>query len=412
MKNCIQCDERLFGAVKFCPFCGAATGALPAAVVKPTPVATDTAASNDAPQKAPASAQARIVSAAPTTRQPPPAPQPERVDTRKKPVASTPVKPPREAKPEIARVADTPPPAKPDKPKKPGKFLRNLVIGAIAVIVSLVLIGRGSSQQDVACNQHVEEGSKLVQSGDLAGAAEQSKLAAASCTGNLAAKATELQALVTTAQATRVQCMRAYDTVTSRLRDGRLSAAISGFNQLPLACAGSADASQIKEQVEQASTAADAAEQQARTAIAADDAVGAVAAVDDLARLDRFRPILPSLRAQIASIPAAKPTEPATKQAASASEPAPAIAAQPPTILRPAPQPVQPNAPAFNAQAGAAQQFLNDAQTALAQNRFDAAKTYIDSARRMDPNNPRIDALARVVRDREHEVLQDDTTIK
>ena len=411
MKHCIQCDKRLFGAVKFCPFCGTATGALPAAVVMPTPVATDTAASNDAPQKAPASAPVQIVSAASTSRQPPPAAQPERVDTRKKPVASTPVKPPREAKPEIARVADTPPP-KPDKPKKPRKFLRNLVIGAIAVVVLLVLIGRGSSKQDIACNQQVDEGSKLVQSGDLAGAAEQSKLAGASCTGNLAAKATELQTLVTTAQATRAQCTRAYDTVTSRLRDGRLSAAISGLNQLPLACAGSADASQIKAQVEQASTAADAAEQQARTAIAAGDAVGAVAAVDDLARLDRFRPILPSLRAQIASIPAAKPAEPATEQAASASEPASAIAAQPPTISRPAPQPVQPAAPAFNGQAAAAQQFLNDAQTALEQNRFDAAKTYIDSARRMDPNNPRIDALGRVVRDREHEVLQDDTTIK
>ncbi|WP_307260513.1 hypothetical protein [Paraburkholderia graminis] len=191
-----------------------------------------------------------------------------------------------------------------------------------------------------------------------------------------------------------------------------MKAAISGLNQLPLACAGSADASQIKEQVEQASTAADAAEQQARTAIDAGDVAAAVAAVDDLARLDRFRTILPSLRAQIASIPATKAPVLGTEQAASASEPAPAIAAQPPTILRPAPQPVQPVAPAFNGQATAAREFLNDAQTALEQSRFDAAKTYIDSARRMDPNNPRIDALARVVRDRERQVLQDETTIK
>ena len=407
MTNCIQCDKRLFGAVKFCPFCGNATGAVPAAVVPPTPVAAE-AASGATPQKAPAQSAA----AAPATRQPPPVAQRERVETRKKPVASTPAKPPREANLEAARVADTPPLPRTDKPKKPRKLLRNMAIGAIAIIALLALIGRGSNKQDIACNQQVDEGTKLVQSGNLAGASEQSKLAAASCTGNLAAKATELQTLVTAAQATRAECTSAYDTVTSRLHDGRLSAAISGLNQLPLACAGSAGASQIKELVEQASTAADAAEQQARTAIAAGEAVAAAAAVDDLARLDRFRPILPSLRAQIASIPAPKPAGPATEQAASASEPAPAVAAQPPTILPPAPQPVQPAAPAFNGQATAARQFLNDAQTALEQNRFDAAKTYIDSARRMDPNNPRIDALARVVRDREHEVLQADTTIK
>ncbi|MGF6739726.1 hypothetical protein [Paraburkholderia atlantica] len=298
------------------------------------------------------------------------------------------------------------------KPKKPRKFLRNVVIGAIAVIALLAFIGRGSNNRDIECTQHIDEGTKLVQSGDLAGASEQSKLAATSCTGNLAAKATELQSLVTTALATRAQCTRAYDTVASRMHDGRLSAAISGLNQLPLACAGSADASQIKDQVEQASTTADAAEQRARTAIAAGDAVAAVAAADDLARLDRFRPILPSLRAQIASIPATKTTGLATEPAAPASEPEPAIAAQPPPILRAAPHPTQPAAPVFDAQAMAARQFLSDAQTALEQNRFDAAKTYIDSARRMDPNNPRIDALARVVRDREHAVLQDETTIK
>lgn len=406
MKNCIECDKRLFGAVKFCPFCGTATGAPLAAVVPQKPVATDAAASDAAPSKAPAPVQSASVARA----TPPPEAQPERVDTRKKPVASMPVKSPREAKKsEAARVVDTPPSPKPDKPKKPRKVFRNVVIVA-GVVVLLVLIGRGSNKQDITCNQQVDEGTKLVQSGDLAGAAEQSKLAGASCTGNLAAKATELQALVTTSQATRAQCSRAYDTVTSRLRDGRLSAAISGLNQLPLACAGSADASQIKEQVEQASTAADVAEQQARTAIAAGDAVAAVAAVDDLARLDRFRSILPSLRAQISSIPATKPAEPATEQAA--SESAPAIAVQPPTTLRPVPQPIQPVAPAFNGQAAVAQQFLSDAQAALEQNRFDAAKTYIDSARRMDPHNPRIDALARVVRDREHAVLQDETTIK
>ena len=42
----------------------------------------------------------------------------------------------------------------------------------------------------------------------------------------------------------------------------------------------------------------------------------------------------------------------------------------------------------------------------------DAAKTYLDSARRIDPANSRIDSLARRIRDREHQVLQTETTIK
>jgi hypothetical protein len=75
-------------------------------------------------------------------------------------------------------------------------------------------------------------------------------------------------------------------------------------------------------------------------------------------------------------------------------------------------QTAQPAAPAYNNQAALIQQFLSDAQTALAQSRFDAAKTYLDSARRMDPSNPQIDALARAIQNREHEVLQNETSIK
>ena len=59
-----------------------------------------------------------------------------------------------------------------------------------------------------------------------------------------------------------------------------------------------------------------------------------------------------------------------------------------------------------------AQSFLRDAERAMADGRFDAAKTYLDSARRVDPNNPRIDSLSRRIRERERQVLQTETTIK
>jgi hypothetical protein len=417
VKNCIQCDSRLFGTVSFCPFCGRATGTKSATVVpaklvvagatvSDTPSPTiSTPIRTQPPRSAPTPTQS--TQEQPSPRQTGPAVPSASTDPIRRPAAAAPEKGPVKAPPSS------------DTPKARGKFLR---IAAIAVVILVALFGffsRGSNKQDVTCDQQVEAGTKLAQSGDLAGAAEQSRLAATSCTGSRTVKATELQTLVTTAQTAqtaRAHCARSYDVVSWRLNDGRLNAAINALNQLAPSCAGSSDAAHLKDQIDQASSAADATEQKVRAAIGAGDYIAASAAFQDLARLDRFRSTLPALRTQIATIRATKPTDEVIggngQTAAFSNQPAPANVAQPPMIARPAPQAVQPAAPAFNNQAALAQQFMNDAQTALGQNRFDAAKTYLDSARRMDPNNPRIDALARTVRDREHEVLQDETSIK
>ncbi|MFM0211178.1 hypothetical protein PQQ96_27665 [Paraburkholderia sediminicola] len=412
MENCTFCKKRHFGPVKFCPFCGMATSAAPAPELARELASSEPVASYpDVPETqsgaTPASAVAVPVASADAKEQPAPTAPRAAADLRKDAGVATPVKAARKA-----RVTTTEPgveqPTPPSKPRKPRKILRNLALGAIAIVALLAFLGRGPNKQDILCTQQVEEGTRLVQKGDLAGATAQSDLAATSCTGDQSAKATQLQTLVATAKATRSECMRAYETVTARLNDGGLSAAVNGLNQLSLTCADSDDAARLKTQVEQASAAADAAEQQVRTAITGGDSVSAAAAVADLARIDRFRPTLASLRAQIADIPAAKPVEPTPAPPA----PVPVVAGQPANAQSTMPPVVQQSAPAFNGQAAAAQQFLNDAQAALAQNHFDAAMTYIDSARRMDPTNARINALARVVQDRERQVLQDDTTIK
>jgi hypothetical protein len=68
--------------------------------------------------------------------------------------------------------------------------------------------------------------------------------------------------------------------------------------------------------------------------------------------------------------------------------------------------------------AGAAQRtsmatmFLRDAEQALLQRKFDAAKTYVESARRADPNNPQLDSMMQQIRDRERQMLQEETTIR
>lgn len=415
MENCTFCKKRLCGPVKFCPFCGVATSAAPAPeLVRELASSEPVASYSDVPEAqsaaTPAPAVAVPVALADAKERPAPTAPRAAADLRKDAGVATPVKAARKARATTTEpgVEQPTPSAPPSKPRKPRKILRNLALGAIAIVALLAFLGRGPNKQDIACTQHVEEGTRLAQKGDLDGATAQSDLAATSCLGNQSAKATQLQTLVATAKATRSECMRAYETVTARLNDGGLSAAVNGLNQLPLTCADSDDAARLKTQVEQASAAADAAEQQVRTAITGGDSVAAAAAVADLARIDRFRPTLASLRAQIADIPAAKPVEPTPAPPA----PAPVMAAQPANVQPTMPPMVQQSAPAFNGQAAAAQQFLNDAQAALAQNHFDAAMTYIDSARRMDPTNARINALARVVQDRERQVLQDDTTIK
>ena len=56
--------------------------------------------------------------------------------------------------------------------------------------------------------------------------------------------------------------------------------------------------------------------------------------------------------------------------------------------------------------------FLRDAEQALLQRKFDAAKTYVESARRADPNNPQLDSMMQQIRDRERHMLQEETTIR
>jgi hypothetical protein len=70
---------------------------------------------------------------------------------------------------------------------------------------------------------------------------------------------------------------------------------------------------------------------------------------------------------------------------------------------------IQPHA---NSQADMAKAFLQDAENALSQRKFDVAKTYVESARRMDPNNLKVEALSRLIRERERQILQQETTIK
>ena len=59
-----------------------------------------------------------------------------------------------------------------------------------------------------------------------------------------------------------------------------------------------------------------------------------------------------------------------------------------------------------------AQGFLRDAEAALRQMKFDTAKTYVESALRVDPKNSQANVLSRRIRERELQYLNEETSIK
>lgn len=59
-----------------------------------------------------------------------------------------------------------------------------------------------------------------------------------------------------------------------------------------------------------------------------------------------------------------------------------------------------------------AKTFLLDAETAMNQFKFDAAKTFVESARRIDPNNPQAAKLSSRIKERELQYLNEETSIK
>ena len=56
--------------------------------------------------------------------------------------------------------------------------------------------------------------------------------------------------------------------------------------------------------------------------------------------------------------------------------------------------------------------FLRDAEAALAELKFDMARTYVESARRIDPGNAQADAMMIRIKQRQLQYMREQTTIK
>ena len=160
-----------------------------------------------------------------------------------------------------------------------------------------------------------------------------------------------------------------------------------------------------------------------RQALDAKDATAAQNGIARLEAIDREAPELPQLKAQVQALsapvpvpapapaPAAAPLETAPASVVP-TEPAPARVVERPAVAERRPLEAAPVDNGAAMRNEMAQSFLRDAERSLNEGKFDAAKTYLDSARRADPGNARIDSLSRRIRERERQVLQTETTIK
>ncbi|WP_193315591.1 hypothetical protein [Janthinobacterium aquaticum] len=296
-------------------------------------------------------------------------------------------------------------------PKTGKKWLRWLIGAAVLAVVVVYMNGKPGGKSDSACNDAIDSGLKLIADGSLDGARGKLATAKLACTGKSSAKTEDLQAAINKAGAASPACQRSVRNIERELDGQRLMSAGKAIDKLDADCAGAATVEQLRKQLARQQAAAASVQVGVRQALDAKDAGAAQNGIAKLEAIDREYPELKQLKADLQALTAAAAPAPA-QAVIPAPEPAPTR-----TVERPAPverAPVQ-AAPVDNGAAmrnEMAQGFLRDAERSLLEGKFDAAKTYLDSARRVDPNNARIDSLARRVRERERQVLQTETTIK
>lgn len=418
MKSCTTCAAALYSDVKYCPFCGNGTTAEARAnKTAPAPAAAPAAAPvEQAAVPAPrakraaeaAAAPAPAVSAAPAA--------------AAAPVPDASAAPAPKAASRAAPARTTPAPVPADAPPVPPKKSGNgkwIVLGV--VLVGLFFYFKGKpDQNELACNAAFDAGNKALLAKDIAGARSQALQANGVCTGASRSKAQSLQAAIDSAESASTGCLRSFRAIDSHLDDHKLTSARDALNQLSSSCSADPDAAESRKKLGAAVAATQAAQATLREALDAKDVAAAKTAYGRLAGLNRENGDLGSLKNELDQLTAAAAAAAEAPPVPAAPEPAPVQAAAPtPVRAIDAPRPFTPppvrkletdNGASVKAEMAAG--FLRDAEMALSQKKFDAAKTYVDSARRMDPNNPRLDGMLQRIRDREFQVLQQESTIR
>ncbi len=284
-----------------------------------------------------------------------------------------------------------------------------------AVIV--YMNGKPGGKNDAACNDAIDSGLKLVANGSLDGARQKLATAKNVCTGKSSAKADDLQAVIGKAGAASGSCQRGVRAIERNIDGHQLQSAARGIAALDADCAGAASVASLRKQLARQQAAAASVLVGVRQALDGKDAVAARNGIARLEAIDREALELPQLKADVQALSAAAAPAPVVAPVETApvrvvpTEPAPARAVERSAVAERRPLETAPVDSGAAMRNEMAQSFLRDAERSLLEGKFDAAKTYLESARRVDPGNARIDNLSRRIRERERQVLQTETTI-
>jgi hypothetical protein len=306
-------------------------------------------------------------------------------------------------------------------PPKKGGTGKWIVLAVILAGLFFYFKGK-PDQNELSCNEAFAAGNKALLAKDIVGARSQALLANGVCTGASRSKLQSLQTAIESAESVATGCLHSFRAIDGYLDDHKLTSARNALNQLSSTCSADPNTEEDRKKLSAAVAATQAAQSTLREALDGKNLAGAKTAYGQLAGLNRENDDLASLKNELDQLTAdaAAAAEAPPVVAAPAPEPAPiqAVAPAPVRVMEapratlppPSRKPETDNGAGVKAEMAAS--FLRDAEAALSHKKFDAAKTYVDSARRMDPNNPRLDSMLQQIRDREHQVLQQESTLR
>jgi hypothetical protein len=306
------------------------------------------------------------------------------------------------AKPQ-PQPAPVPLPVPTPQPAKKGGRAKWFVGAALVAGVLLYLGARPDPITQQACDTAFDKGTRALAAGDLGAARNEAVRAAAACADKSRSKADALQAAIVTAENADNVCVRKLRSIESDLEDHRLALVRDGLNQLTSACSANSSVARLRQQLTKAQNSAQSTKTSLHAALAAKKLDRARALLVQLNNINRDDPDLVELTDEVDKFAAGAAADTAAAAAAAVVDDAQQSAAPPPPARTANPE---------NGQKSMAAILIRDAEKALSQRKFDAAKTYVDSARRMDPGNPRLDSLTRQIREEERQLLQQETTIR
>lgn len=426
MQTCASCQAHFYSAVQYCPYCGMAALAAAAAPAAAAAIAPERAHTGDTYQPAPPpwSGPAK---ATPTTSQPAASQratqQPDQSALHHVAFATPPLaegvyedrqRIPLPNQDPVAHPAADVPAVRKSRGRWVGIALGIVMLGAVFLYAKNM-----SGSVEAVCDSAVADGLKALAANNIAGAYGPRARADIVCTGAERKKAQRLKSAIASAEGTASKCERQERSVAQALDDHKLISARRGLDNMASACAVGESAQRLRGKQMQMQGLAAAAQTEARKLLQEKNQADARTVIEQLESLNVEQPGLDGLKRQLnvlsktsadAVQPAVAPPEraPEPRPVAREAAPAPATMPQPKAAAYANRQPDVSTA----SRADMAQGFLRDAERALSQQQFDSAKAFIESARRLDPSNARADTVAKMIHDRERQVLQQDTSIR